>query len=71
MHLYGCSWPFVLVDRFFYVCLVSVFCSSKKSWKEIKQDISSLCYKLLKDKSKATDELSMLIQKHIEKMYIS
>uniref|UniRef100_A0A8C7H6J5 Transient receptor potential cation channel, subfamily C, member 3 n=1 Tax=Oncorhynchus kisutch TaxID=8019 RepID=A0A8C7H6J5_ONCKI len=36
--------------------------------KEIKQDISSLRYELLEDKSRATEELSFLIQKLSEKL---
>uniref|UniRef100_A0A3B1ISV7 Transient receptor potential cation channel, subfamily C, member 3 n=2 Tax=Astyanax mexicanus TaxID=7994 RepID=A0A3B1ISV7_ASTMX len=36
--------------------------------KEIKQDISSLRYELLEEKSQATEELSMLIQKLSEKV---
>uniref|UniRef100_A0A673ZTX8 Transient receptor potential cation channel, subfamily C, member 3 n=1 Tax=Salmo trutta TaxID=8032 RepID=A0A673ZTX8_SALTR len=36
--------------------------------KEIKQDISSLRYELLEDKSRATEELSFLIQKLTEKL---
>uniref|UniRef100_A0A8C8K4Q0 Transient receptor potential cation channel, subfamily C, member 3 n=1 Tax=Oncorhynchus tshawytscha TaxID=74940 RepID=A0A8C8K4Q0_ONCTS len=35
--------------------------------KEIKQDISSLRYELLEDKSQATEELSLLIQKLIQR----
>ncbi|XP_019901713.2 short transient receptor potential channel 3 isoform X2 [Esox lucius] len=38
--------------------------------KEIKQDISSLRYELLEDKSQATDELSLLIQKLSDKINI-
>ncbi|CAB1325569.1 unnamed protein product [Coregonus sp. 'balchen'] len=36
--------------------------------KEIKQDISSLRYELLEDKSQATEELSLLIQKLSDKL---
>ncbi|GCB66878.1 hypothetical protein scyTo_0013627, partial [Scyliorhinus torazame] len=36
--------------------------------KEIKQDISSLRYELLEDKSQATEELAFLIQKLGEKL---
>lgn len=36
--------------------------------KEIKQDISSLRYELLEDKSQATEELSILIHKLSEKL---
>ncbi|KPP71643.1 short transient receptor potential channel 3-like [Scleropages formosus] len=39
--------------------------------KEIKQDISSLRYELLEDKSQATEELSQLIQQLSEKLNIS
>ncbi|XP_058263585.1 short transient receptor potential channel 3 isoform X2 [Hemibagrus wyckioides] len=39
--------------------------------KEIKQDISSLRYELLEDKSQATEELSTLIQKLSEKIHTS
>lgn len=36
--------------------------------KEIKQDISSLRYELLEDKSQATEELAILIHKLSEKL---
>ena len=36
--------------------------------KEIKQDISSLRYELLEDKSQATEELAVLIHKLSEKL---
>jgi hypothetical protein len=36
--------------------------------KEIKQDISSLRYELLEDKSQATEELTILIHKLSEKL---
>ncbi|XP_056099393.1 short transient receptor potential channel 3-like [Rhinichthys klamathensis goyatoka] len=36
--------------------------------KEIKQDISSLRYELLEEKSQATEELSILIQKLSDKL---
>ncbi|XP_041130131.1 short transient receptor potential channel 3 isoform X2 [Polyodon spathula] len=39
--------------------------------KEIKQDISSLRYELLEDKSQATEELSVLIQKLSDKLNIN
>ncbi|KAG7461983.1 hypothetical protein MATL_G00196970 [Megalops atlanticus] len=39
--------------------------------KEIKQDISSLRYELLEDKSQATEELSLLIQKLSDKININ
>ncbi|XP_015199496.1 short transient receptor potential channel 3 isoform X1 [Lepisosteus oculatus] len=39
--------------------------------KEIKQDISSLRYELLEDKSQATEELSLLIQKLSDKLNIN
>ncbi|XP_043917463.1 short transient receptor potential channel 3 [Protopterus annectens] len=39
--------------------------------KEIKQDISSLRYELLEDKSQATEELAILIQRLSEKLHTS
>lgn len=51
---------------FLYVCVCF-----QGELKEIKQDISSLRYELLEDKSQATEELSTLIHKLSEKIHTS
>lgn len=47
------------------------FLNTTGELKEIKQDISSLRYELLEDKSQATEELAILIHKLSEKLHPS
>uniref|UniRef100_A0A4W5RIM4 Transient receptor potential cation channel, subfamily C, member 3 n=1 Tax=Hucho hucho TaxID=62062 RepID=A0A4W5RIM4_9TELE len=51
-----------------YFCNDLTLCYFAGELKEIKQDISSLRYELLEDKSQATEELSLLIQKLSDKL---
>lgn len=50
---------------------VFFFLNTTGELKEIKQDISSLRYELLEDKSQATEELAILIHKLSEKLHPS
>lgn len=52
----------------YQVMLNGFFCFYTGELKEIKQDISSLRYELLEDKSQATEELAILIHKLSEKL---
>ena len=55
------KWPIICVFFFFNTNAIGEL-------KEIKQDISSLRYELLEDKSQATEELAILIHKLSEKL---